>query len=179
MKTVKFLHQNKIKQIGYPIVGRILPLHIFMECKLYGFSFLKWHNFFKKSQWYSQEEIYLYQKRNLRRIVQHCYEHVPFYRSSFETSGVKPQNIKELSDLSKLPIINKDIFKIHLQQFVAENISKFSPLEWHTGGSTGKPLHFYRDKKLSPFISSINFSSFIEGSRHIFKCSNIKHHAST
>ncbi|MBW2264963.1 MAG: AMP-binding protein [Deltaproteobacteria bacterium] len=48
-----------------------------------------------------------YQNRELTKIVQHAYENAPAIREKFDVSGVKPDEIKTIKDLERLPITHK------------------------------------------------------------------------
>jgi len=47
------------------------------------------------------------QLADLKEIVQFAYDHAPYYKRSFDAAGVKPSDIKELSDIQKFPFIDK------------------------------------------------------------------------
>ncbi len=47
------------------------------------------------------------QLADLQEIVQFAYDHAPYYKRSFDEAGVKPSDIKQLSDLQNFPFINK------------------------------------------------------------------------
>ncbi|MEH6830495.1 MAG: phenylacetate--CoA ligase PaaK [Sulfitobacter sp.] len=55
----------------------------------------------------SRDEISALQLERLKWSVRHAYENVPFYKNSFDAAGVHPDDIKNLSDLSKLPFTVK------------------------------------------------------------------------
>lgn len=55
-----------------------------------------------------QEEIRALQSRRLAEQVKHVYENVEFYRNKMDELGIKPEEIRGLEDLSKLPFITKD-----------------------------------------------------------------------
>lgn len=48
------------------------------------------------------------QSERLVEQVKHVYENVEFYRNRMDEAGVKPEDIKGVEDLHKLPFINKD-----------------------------------------------------------------------
>lgn len=56
-----------------------------------------------------REELEAYQTEQLKEHLKYAYEHSPYYKQSFDESGVKPEDFKVLSDLSKFPFINKQI----------------------------------------------------------------------
>ena len=44
------------------------------------------------------------QLKRLQSAAARAYDRVPFYRKRFDEHGVKPQDVRALSDLAKLPI---------------------------------------------------------------------------
>ena len=54
-----------------------------------------------------REELEKVQLVRLKEMVKFAYENAPYYKRSFDEAGVKPEDIKELSDLQKFPFINK------------------------------------------------------------------------
>ena len=53
------------------------------------------------------EELKNLQLKRLQHSVKLVYENVPFYRQKFKEAGVKPENIKTLEDVRKLPFTRK------------------------------------------------------------------------
>ena len=53
------------------------------------------------------EELNKLQEEKLRYIVHYVYQHSPFYRKKFDDAGVKPDDIKNLDDVKKLPFTYK------------------------------------------------------------------------
>jgi phenylacetate-CoA ligase len=54
------------------------------------------------------EQLQELQSERLVKQVQHVYENVPYYRQKFDEMGLKPEDIKGIEDLDKLPFTNKD-----------------------------------------------------------------------
>ena len=54
-----------------------------------------------------REELEKRQLEDLKEIVQFAYDHAPYYKRSFDEAGVKPSDIKALSDIQKFPFIDK------------------------------------------------------------------------
>ncbi len=63
--------------------------------------------FSEKIECASREEIRAIQSERLINTVKRCYENVPFYKDAFDKAGVKPEDIKNVDDLPKLPFTNK------------------------------------------------------------------------
>lgn len=68
----------------------------------------------------SQEEIRILQERRLRRKVAHAYAHSPFYRRKFDEIGLEPGDIKNLEDISKIPLTNKYEIRDSYAKSIAE-----------------------------------------------------------
>ena len=56
----------------------------------------------------SREQITKWQTEGLIRTVKHAYENSAYYRKKMDDHGVKPEDIRSLADITKLPFICKD-----------------------------------------------------------------------
>ncbi len=56
----------------------------------------------------SEKELKAVQLEGLKWTIRHAYEGSEFYRKRFDKEGVKPEDIKTLADLSKLPFTTAD-----------------------------------------------------------------------
>lgn len=56
----------------------------------------------------SREEITKVQTEGLINVVKRVYENVPYYRNMMDEKGVKPEDIKSLDDITKLPFLTKN-----------------------------------------------------------------------
>jgi phenylacetate-CoA ligase len=54
-----------------------------------------------------RDELEALQLTRLERLVDKVYHNVPFYRHAFDKAGVRPEQIRRLSDLSRLPFTEK------------------------------------------------------------------------
>jgi phenylacetate-CoA ligase len=107
------------------------------------------YNFLQESQWWSKEKLEEYQMRELEKLLKHAYENVPYYRRVFDERGLKPKDIQDFDDLKKLPYLTKEIIGNNLKDLVAQNYSRSKLQYITTGGSTGIPMGFYREKGVS------------------------------
>jgi len=112
----------------------------------FGTKTLKVFNDFNKSQWFSREKIEETQLVELRKLLQHAYKNVPYYHKLFNKLDLKPENIRNFDDMNKLPILTKNDIRDNFNDLIAVNIRKPDMLTQTTGGSTGKPLKFMRNK---------------------------------
>lgn len=101
----------------------------------------------RRSQWLGREDIEEFQRQRLRRLVRHAYNHVPWYRERFTQLGLLPDDIYELGDLAKLPLLSKDDVRANLHfDLFADNHRKKEMLRVSTSGSTGEPFVIYADR---------------------------------
>jgi phenylacetate-CoA ligase len=93
---------------------------------------------------WDKRRLQTYQEKRLRSIVRHAYESVPFYREKFKLAGVSPDDVKVLSDLSKLPVIKKDeIRRLDPSLLISSHTSLSELKVQRTTGSTGKPFQVF------------------------------------
>jgi phenylacetate-CoA ligase len=98
-----------------------------------------------KTQWLSPSELEQFQQQRLQRLLTHAYENVPYYHQMFRTNKLKPSDIRNFSDLKKLPILTKEIIRKRLSDLVPMNVQKEKFVPTATGGSTGEPMKFFVD----------------------------------
>lgn len=135
------------KRIPYPIKQSFKYIYGMIPVPLrYGRVFRETYTFLQKSQWWSRGELEEYQLQQLEKLLNHAYENVPYYRRVFDERGIKPKDIKDISDLRKLPCLTKDIVRNNLPDLIAQNYPKSTLQYVTTGGTTGIPLGFYWEK---------------------------------
>ncbi len=80
------------------------------------------------------------QLRRLRHIVQHAYDNVPIYRQLFRKHRVKPEQLRTLDDIRRLPFIGKTDLRAGYP-FGMFAAPRRDIVEIHTSsGTTGKPV---------------------------------------
>ena len=95
------------------------------------------------------EEMKKLQSEKLVKQVKHVYENVPYYRNLMDEKGVKPEDIKGIDDLHKLPFIAKsdlrDAYPYGLLATPLENCVRIHS----TSGTTGRRVvAFYTQKDI-------------------------------
>src|SRR3546814_10324091 len=55
----------------------------------------------------SRDELQSLQLERLKWSLKHAYDNVPHYRASFDKAGVHPDDLKQLSDISRFPFTTK------------------------------------------------------------------------
>jgi phenylacetate-CoA ligase len=112
-----------------------------------GSSHLKYLKEYEKTQFLSLSRLRELQWGRLKVLLEHAYSNVPLYRKSFEEIGIHPGDIKGFEEFENIPILTKEAIQNFKEEMVARNVDKKDLIPNMTGGSTGKPLHFYVDKK--------------------------------
>ena len=86
-----------------------------------------------------REELKALQRNRLKAVVERVYHLVPFYRRRLDEAGVKPEDLRTLDDLERLPFTTKQdirdnypfgLFSVPMDQVVRIHASS---------GTTGKP----------------------------------------
>ncbi|WP_411886916.1 phenylacetate--CoA ligase PaaK [Hydrocarboniphaga effusa] len=87
----------------------------------------------------SRDEIVALQLQRLKWSLQHAYDNVEHYRRSFDAVGIRPDDLKSLSDLSKFPFTTKkdlrDNYPFGLFAVPKDRIARLHA----SSGTTGKP----------------------------------------
>lgn len=87
----------------------------------------------------STEQLRSLQEELLRATVSRVYQEVPFYRHAFQKLGLKPEDIRTLDDLEKLPFTTKnDLRDNYPYGLFAVPLSEVLRLH-ASSGTTGKP----------------------------------------
>lgn len=86
----------------------------------------------------TREYLHAVESARLIKMVHNCYNNVPFYKKKFDELGLKPEDIKTIDDLSKLPFTNKqdlrDNYPYGLFAVPKERINRIHA----SSGTTGK-----------------------------------------
>jgi phenylacetate-CoA ligase len=86
------------------------------------------------------EELKNYQLKKLKEQVKHCYENSSFYRKKFDSVGLKPQDIRSLEDLQKIPFTVKNDLRDNYP-FGMVTVKSDEVVEIHaSSGTTGNPI---------------------------------------
>ena len=92
-----------------------------------------------KEETLPREEIEKIQLERLKETVNRVYERVPAYRKKMDDCGIKPEDVKSLKDLSKLPFVTKQDMRDNYP-FGLFAVPKEELVRIHaSSGTTGKP----------------------------------------
>jgi len=86
-----------------------------------------------------RESLRALQNKRLHNTVDYVYHQVPYYRETLDRVGIKPENIRSVDDLQKLPFTKKqalrDYYPFGLLAVPRENLMRIHA----SSGTTGKP----------------------------------------
>ena len=118
-----------------------------------GQSIKKHFDFLQKSQWWSEGDLKEYQNERLRALIKHAYGNVPYYNTLLKKLKLKPNDIKGVNDLVKIPILTKEDIRANFKngEIIAQNISKKDLILKGSSGSTGEPLQYCITKDAESF----------------------------
>jgi phenylacetate-CoA ligase len=123
------------------VSGLLFPIHE----RLKGHASVSVRKAMEESQWLPPDKITQLQIQGLRRLLIHANAHVSYYRNLFASLDFRPETVNALSDLQRLPLLDKANIRAHLDMLksdIACGLSRFN-----TGGSSGEPLIFFIGKE--------------------------------
>lgn len=96
--------------------------------------------FNEKQETAGLDEIRNMQADRLKKIVRHVYDHNPVQRERFNQLGVRPEDIKTVEDVAKLPLMSKEDLRKHYPLALC-CVDQRQVVEMHmSSGSTGTPI---------------------------------------
>ncbi len=109
-----------------------------------------------KMECMGREEMTALQSERLRKIVKTCYEKVPFYKNKMDKMGIKPEDIKGIEDIHKLPFTTKhdlrDEYPFGLQATPMSEVRRIHA----SSGTTGKPVvDTYTDNDIANWAEGV------------------------
>jgi phenylacetate-CoA ligase len=106
------------------------------------------------------------QLQRLQKVLDRVYAHVPFYRQGFDAAGVKPEDVRSLDDLQRLPFTTKqdmrDSYPYNLFAAPMDEIVRIHA----SSGTTGKPTVVGYTRKDIDTWSDLMARSFVAAGAH-------------
>lgn len=110
----------------------------------------------------SPEDVRANQFRRLSALLVHAEAHVPYYRELFRSMRIQSRDIRSLNDFRQLPILTKDIIRERGRDLVREDVPLSSLHAHHSGGSTGVPLTFHRERSYMDASEAGTLRNFLQ-----------------
>jgi phenylacetate-CoA ligase len=94
----------------------------------------------KKIETMPSQELKKNQLNELKGLVKHCYENSAFYKKKLDGAGLKPESVRSLDDLKKIPFtVKNDLKDNYPYGMVAAKLDEI--VEIHaSSGTTGNPI---------------------------------------
>ena len=119
----------------------LFPLHEWLK----GHHSVRLLRRLERSQWWSAQQLEEWQLARLRALLRHAGAHVPYYRALFSSSGFDPEQVRQLADLARLPLLRKADIASARDSFKSARAVGLRPFA--TGGSSGEPLQFFLGRR--------------------------------
>jgi phenylacetate-CoA ligase len=111
----------------------------------YGAGYASYLETLTRTQYFSETELAELQDDKLRRLIQHCYENVPYYAQLFRERKLTPADFRGVGDLAKLPVLDKETVRARPEIFWARNYLSRACETVSTSGTTGTTLRIRVD----------------------------------
>ncbi|QSE96803.1 phenylacetate--CoA ligase family protein [Fulvivirga lutea] len=94
-----------------------------------------------------KEGIQELQNEAFLKLIDFVYYNNNYYRSLFNEHGLLPESFQDIKDLSKIPLLTKDIIKSKRDQLLTPSIPDAECLTRTSGGTTGEPIYIDVNKQ--------------------------------
>jgi len=131
-----------VPRVVFPLAERVSGYRAWSEvCRL------------RDLQWRGTDELEAAALGRLRTLLSHADKQTSHYRDLFLRVGLRPSDIREISDLARLPITTKaDLRAGFPERTTAQNLSPKRRRAMRTSGSSGLPFEFYWDRATSDIM---------------------------
>lgn len=123
----------------------LLPIGDFLNRS----SYMKQLKYWREVDRYSKEALENLQQDNLRKVLLHTLESVPFYKELNVSSG-DPEDM-----LRQFPVIDKYIIRDHTDELLSEKFNKKKLISYSSSGSSGVQTTVYMTKEEQSAIRGI------------------------
>jgi len=103
----------------------------------------------------SPNELQCLQKEKLLSLLRHAYLTVPYYKKQFESIGLVDVNDISIDFFRSLPLINKSIISIQIDEFISQESNCTDLIDNSTSGSSGTPFNFKTDKRFRQYCMAV------------------------
>jgi phenylacetate-CoA ligase len=117
----------------------------------YGSEFRRLFHFLQEHQYSSREELAAFQWQQLKALLTYAYDHVPYYRRTFDQAGVHPNDVKSPADFPQIPILYKEQIVEHGAELRSDQFARFNPIPTTTSATTRDGVTIYRSLYLEHY----------------------------
>ena len=102
---------------------------------------LKYYQEYCESQYLSRDELQSLQWHKLKRLLDHCYQEIPYYRRLWKELDIHPHDITNKKLFEQLPVLTKDVIRQYYDDMLIKD-NRDDVILKSTSGTTGEPIHF-------------------------------------
>jgi phenylacetate-coenzyme A ligase PaaK-like adenylate-forming protein len=140
--------------------------------KARGRKFPRHRDFVERSQWWPPEKIREFQWSQLRLLLQHAFQSVPYYRKKYASTGVELGDIRTREDFAKLPPLSREEINAHRDELCSQSF-RGRLIPHATGGSSGMPTRFFitldsYDWRCAASARAYSWSGYRTGERALY-----------
>ena len=130
------------------IAGVVFPLHE----RLKGHRSVALRRELEVSQWWPPAQLEALQLTRLQQLLGRVSREVPYWRDWFAREQASVDDFRSLADLRRLPLLTKAEIRAHTEALKNERAHKL--MRFNTGGSSGEPLIFYLNERVSHDVAA-------------------------
>ena len=105
----------------------------------------------------TRDQLLAFQTRKLRQLVRHAYSNVRYYRDLLDRAGIKPEDIRTVKDLRRIPVTSKkDLRACTTGETLARGIRPARLILMRTSGSSGRPFVVHRTQFEDLVVKMLN-----------------------
>jgi phenylacetate-CoA ligase len=95
-----------------------------------------------RTQWHRPADLIEGQLTQLRTLLTHCIQHVPYYQEMMRQANLKPQDIQTLADVRHLPRLQRRTYQDQCDRFQARGLPAGTTptTTMRTSGTSGMPI---------------------------------------
>lgn len=115
--------------------------------KLKGTQVFPWYRFFQKTLTWTTEQVKAYQLSELKKLIRHAWNTTPYYRHEFYKLGLNSGDIRDLQDLKRLSILDRDSIQNNRERLISTEYSEKQLHKGSSSGTTGIPITYFTDNR--------------------------------
>ena len=109
-----------------------------------GLDLAGWLDFWRRPR-FSPDRIRAYQDARVRRLVEHAWDRIPYYRRLMEAAGLRPSDVCTRAALARFPVTRRrDLQGVPLDDLIAPGVDPAKCIHFATSGTTGQPVRMLR-----------------------------------
>jgi phenylacetate-CoA ligase len=109
----------------------------------------------RQLQWLTHEQTLAHQREQLEVLVQHGYQHVPYYQKLLsELKIATPDGKVNLANWAEIPPLDRATLHGHFDELKSDDLSKRDWWIVSSGGSTGEPISAIHDRQFTDWTNA-------------------------